>query len=305
MLIIVATGIVQLANGKTDNFIDPFKGTSTNILAYASAFYGGMWSFDGWNQLNFIVEELKDPIRDFPRAVWMSIPMVTIIYLFMNVAYFTVMTPAEIVANDAVAVTFAYRTLGASWAWLIPLGVVLSTFGATNGTVFTSARLTWVAARRSHLPKFLSYVDVVRTSPSMALLFNSSIALLMTIPDSSKFGTILDLFSFTQWMFYGLSCSAVLVFRWKEPFKSKHRPYRVPIIIPIIACLGSLFLVVAPIIDDPNLSWLYITIFLFSGLVFYIPFNVYGKKPRNFMRWLTLKIQLGMQVAPSEMMPDE
>ena len=227
MLIIVATGIVQLANGKTDNFVDPFKGTSTNILAYASAFYGGMWSFDGWNQLNFIVEELKDPIRDFPRAVWMSIPMVTIIYLFMNVAYFTVMTPAEIVANDAVAVTFAYRTLGASWAWLIPLGVVLSTFGATNGTVFTSARLTWVAARRSHLPKFLSYVDVVRTSPSMALLFNSSIALLMTIPDSSKFGTILDLFSFTQWMFYGLSCSAVLVFRWKEPFKSKHRPYSV------------------------------------------------------------------------------
>ena len=33
---------------------------------------------------------------------------------------------------------FAYRTLGASWAWIVPLGVVLSTFGATNGTVFTA-----------------------------------------------------------------------------------------------------------------------------------------------------------------------
>ena len=73
-----------------------FEGTTTNFLAYASAFYGGMWSFDGWNQLNFIVEELRDPLKDFPRAVWLSIPGVTIIYLLMNVSYFTVMTASEV-----------------------------------------------------------------------------------------------------------------------------------------------------------------------------------------------------------------
>ena len=50
--IIIFAGIANLINGQTKNFENMFVGTSTNILSYSTAFYGGMWSFDGWNQLN-------------------------------------------------------------------------------------------------------------------------------------------------------------------------------------------------------------------------------------------------------------
>lgn len=312
--IIILTGLFNIYEGKTSNFKDPFVGTTTNLLAYSSAFYGGMWSFDGWNQLNFIVEELQNPKRDFPKAVWLSIPSVTVIYLLVNVAYLSVMTPAEIISSKAVAVTFAYRTLGTKLAWIVPLGVVFSTFGSTNGTVFTSARLTWVASRRSHLPKVLSYVDVYRMSPSVALVFNSVMAILMTVPDSSNFETVLDYFSFVQWLFYGLTSFTVLIFRYHhKKYKLVDRPYKVPIILPIISTIGSLYLVLAPVIKDGLelgwaglLGWGTAILVLLSGLIVYLPMKYYNDlRPAKIMKFITVIIQRVMQVAPSEIMPDD
>ena len=37
----------------------------------------GMWSYDGWNQLNFVSQELKDPVRNFPIVICVGIPLGT------------------------------------------------------------------------------------------------------------------------------------------------------------------------------------------------------------------------------------
>ena len=56
------------------------------------------------NFLNFVTEEMKDPCRDMPRAIYISIPVVTFIYVMANVAYFSVISPEEVAKSDAVAV---------------------------------------------------------------------------------------------------------------------------------------------------------------------------------------------------------
>lgn len=295
LAIIFVVGVIRIFQGYTD-YISPstiFQGSSTKVFAYGIAFYQGLWAYDGWNQLNYITEELVNPYRNLPLAILIGIPMVTLIYLLVNIAYFTVLTPAEMLSASAVAVTFANRTLG-PMAWIIPFFVCCSTFGAANGTLFTAARLCYVAGREGQLVEIMSMVHVKRYTPSPALLFTSILSILMLIPND--FDTLVNYFSFAAWLFYGLTTSAVLVLRFKHPEWT--RPIKVPIIIPIIVVIASIYLVVAPIIDDPQVEFLYAAMFILAGLIFYFPFVHFGYRPR-IMKHITTFLQLLLEVAPS------
>lgn len=51
-----------------------------------------------------MTEELRDPYRNLPRAIYISLPLVTIIYVLANMAYLAVLSAAEMDASDAIAV---------------------------------------------------------------------------------------------------------------------------------------------------------------------------------------------------------
>lgn len=46
--------------------------------------------------MNFIIEELKDPVRNLPRAIAISCTLVTVVYTFTNVAFYTTLSPTEV-----------------------------------------------------------------------------------------------------------------------------------------------------------------------------------------------------------------
>ncbi|CAB1351533.1 unnamed protein product [Coregonus sp. 'balchen'] len=77
--------------------------------------------------------------ENLPRAIFISIPLVTFVYVFANIAYVTAMSPQELLASNAVAVTFGEKLLGVM-SWIMPISVALSTFGGVNGSLFTSSR---------------------------------------------------------------------------------------------------------------------------------------------------------------------
>ncbi|XP_066983939.1 b(0,+)-type amino acid transporter 1 isoform X1 [Macrobrachium rosenbergii] len=299
ILIIVIGGIIKLAQGNTKYLARGFEGSTTSIGDVATAFYSGLWAYDGWNNLNYVTEELKKPYTNLPRAIMIGLPLVTICYLLVNISYLAVMSPEELLSSETVAVYYGQRLIGVAGQAIMILAVVLSTFGSANGSCFTAGRLCFVAAREGHMVDVLSYVHIKKLTPSPALIFNALIALVMVIP--SDIASLIDFFSFTAWIFYGGAMAALLIMR--RTMKDTPRPYKVPIFIPVLVLIISIYLVIGPIIDSPKFEYLYATLFILAGLVFYFPF-VYFKKSVPGMVYLTTFLQLLLQVVPTDIIPD-
>jgi solute carrier family 7 L-type amino acid transporter-like protein len=137
LIIIVGTGFYNLFNGQTQHFT--WDNSETDISVIATSCYSGLFAYTGWNYLNFIIEEMKNPVRDLPRAIAISCILVTFVYVFTNIAFYTTLSVPEVLGSEAVAVTFAQRMYG-HFAFMIPIFVAMSTFGGVNGILLTSSR---------------------------------------------------------------------------------------------------------------------------------------------------------------------
>ena len=93
---------------------DPIPGSVGDPVTagtVALAFFAGLWSYDGWNNLNFVTEEIKNPSRNLPLAISIGIPFTTALYVLAFVSYLTILAPMEVINSEAVANEWATRFL--------------------------------------------------------------------------------------------------------------------------------------------------------------------------------------------------
>ena len=95
-------------SGNYGNIINTDFSSHPSIGNFAIAFYSGLWAYDGWNNLNYVTEEIINPKKNLPLSIVIAIPMVTVCYLLVNISYLTVMSPSEMVISEAVAVVSNY-----------------------------------------------------------------------------------------------------------------------------------------------------------------------------------------------------
>ncbi|KAI0238479.1 Large neutral amino acids transporter small subunit 2 [Lamellibrachia satsuma] len=295
LIIIIMTGLILIIMGRREYFEKPFEDTTKNVGDLSLAIYSGLFAYAGWNFLNFVTEEMVNPQRDMPRAIYISIPIVTVIYVLANIAYFAVVSPAEVKVSNAVAVLFGERAFGVM-SWIVPVFVSLSTFGGVNGLLFTSGRLFFVGAQEGHLPEFLAMINVKRFTPLPALFFTGGMSLLMLL--SNDVWVLINYMSFVQWLSVGMSIAGMIYLRYKKP--DMPRPIKFNIIIPIIFMIAVIFLLVVPLYAAPADTGMGLVI-VCSGIPVYIVGVAWKRKPdsfNKFVRSLTVTGQKLLEVAP-------
>ncbi|XP_052718980.1 b(0,+)-type amino acid transporter 1-like [Crassostrea angulata] len=299
LVIIVIGGLIWLGKGEVATLQKGFEGSTSSPSGMALAFYDAMWAYDGWHSLNYITEELKTPYVNLPRANVLGVLLVTVIYVLTNISYLAVLGTEGLLNSSAVALEWGEVVLGNRVAVIMPLFVMCSTIGSANGTMFAGGRTLYVAARENQFPEVLSYVNIRRVTPIPCIIFTTVVALLMLIP--GDIGSLINFVSFASWMFYSLAIVSLIVLRFIR--KNEPRPIKVFILFPIIFLCCSLYLVVAPIIQNPRLEFLYAFLIIIGGLVFYVPL-VHFRIHKSCFNPVTLFVQLLMEVGPSSYVPD-
>lgn len=278
--IIIFVGMGYMFMGHYENFEEPFEDSTTNIGKLSVAFYSGIFCYAGWNYLNFMTEELRDPYTNLPKAIYISLPIVTAIYVLANTAYFAVLTPQEISASKAVAVTFGDAILG--WAApIMPIMVGISAFGGLSVHIMTSSRMCFVGARNGHMPAILSHINVDHLTPTPSLVFLCILSIFYLYISDVK--VLVTYSSIVETFFIMLSVSSILYFRRTRP--DMPRPIKIHFMIPVTFVLLCAFLIVVPCFDAP---WE-----VFMGVVFTlagIPFYYLGVAWKNKPEWYQQRI---------------
>lgn len=289
---IVIVAMIRLLSGHTLAFHQhAFDGSATNPGAIGHAFYSAMWAYGGWSGLNLITEEVINPNKNFPRALMISIPLVTTCYILINLAYFSVLTKDQILASDAVALTFA-SSLSPVFGMAMPLIVSLSCFGSLNMGIFTSARGIFSIARERQLPLSLAMVHRTSQAPLPAVLLRSSLALLMLLPTNIE--NLLNWLLFVEWLVLAAVFVGVVWLRWKK--RNAPRSFKVSIIFPIFMAGVSLYFAITPFLSNPVESVFGLTVIL-AGLPAYYIFmkKDWASKSERFSR-LSSKMSYYIQV---------
>uniref|UniRef100_H3ATR4 Solute carrier family 7 member 5 n=1 Tax=Latimeria chalumnae TaxID=7897 RepID=H3ATR4_LATCH len=278
--IVIIFGFVQIYRGNIPylQLDQAFQGSKAGVDNIVLALYSGLFAYGGWNYLNYVTEEMINPERNLPLAI-ISLPVVTGVYLLTNMAYFTTLSPREMIESEAVAVTFGCYHLEAV-SWLIPVFVGLSCFGAVNGSLFTSARMFFVSVREGHLPIILWLVHTKLYTPVPSLIFMCAMTMLYAC--SSDVFSVINLFSFFNWLCVGMAIIGMLWLRWKKP--ELPRPIKLNLLIPIVFVMASLFMIVVSVWAAPFECLIGLGIIL-TGLPFYF-LGFKWKKPH----WLEVAI---------------
>ncbi|OWF41468.1 B(0,+)-type amino acid transporter 1 [Mizuhopecten yessoensis] len=297
LVVIIVGGIWWMSTGKFGSLVTGFDGTTNDVQDVALAVYSGLWAYDGWYVITRL--HIHKRLQNLPLAIVISVLLVTAVYLLVNVSYLAVLTKSEFLSSWAVGVTWAEQVISPAVIF-IPIVVICSVYGSSNGASFTNSRLLFQAAREGHMPEICSYIQVHSLIPLPSVLLLTTLSVVYMIP--AEIASLMNLLNFLGWLFYGMAMIAVIVLRWK--MKDAKRIVKVPLVIPIFVLLISIYLVVTPFIQDPKVEFLYALAFLGAGAVVYIPV-VYFKLSIPGMASLTRAGQCLLEVVPTQIVKDE
>uniref|UniRef100_A0A8C4E6Q4 Cystine/glutamate transporter n=1 Tax=Dicentrarchus labrax TaxID=13489 RepID=A0A8C4E6Q4_DICLA len=278
--IIIVPGMYQLFKGETRNFENAFELSNVKLSGMPLAFYSGMYAYAGWFYLNFVTEEVENPERTVPLAICISMAIVTTCYVLTNVAYYTVMSAEELLASDAVAVTFAEKLMG-KFSIAVPVFVALSCYGSMNGGTFALSRMFYVASREGQLPEVLSMVHIRRHTPLAAVLILYPMTILQLFVGDIY--SLLNFMSFLRWLFIGVVVLGLIYHRYTKP--DLPRPFKVPLFIPVVFCLTCFFMVFLSLYSDPVNTGIGFAISL-TGIPAYYMFIKFNRRPKWLQRAL-------------------
>jgi amino acid transporter len=236
------------------------------LAGFGLALVAILWAYDGWADVAFVSGEVKDPQRNLPRALFLGTASVAALYLAVNAVYLKLIPLDRMPGSPLIAADAAQIVLGSAGVVFVSASVMVSAFGALNGSMLVGSRIFYAMAEDRLFFRSLARVHPRYATPSGAIVLAAGLGILFV--SVRTFGELADQFIIGIWPFYALAVGAAFVLRRRLP--ELERPYRTwgyPV-VPLLFLLAALFLLGNYMISQPLLFWADVAVVL-SGVPVY------------------------------------
>ncbi len=152
-----------------NNFATTFVGAKGGIAGFMAALVAALWAYDGWNDLNMVAGEIRQPERNIPIALIAGVAIVGALYVLVNAGVQYVLPAAAIASSPRPASDAVALVLGALGASVVSAGMALSMLVTLNGTTMSGARVPFAAARDGYFFPSVARVHPQFLTPSVAI----------------------------------------------------------------------------------------------------------------------------------------
>jgi APA family basic amino acid/polyamine antiporter len=203
-------------------------GITGMISMIGFATFASLWAYEGWTNLNTVGEEMKNPKKDLPLAIIISMVGITAIYTLFQFAIYRVLPADQIVSSIQggdiyLGNAVAENLMGGFGKALILAGMTIGILGTVNGDVLVFPRTYYAMAKSGYFPKKFAEIDEKTGVPVAATLASSAVAIILVVFNSLQ--SLTDLLITLSALMNVLCVAAVLVYRKKYP--NLERPYKV------------------------------------------------------------------------------
>jgi APA family basic amino acid/polyamine antiporter len=193
----------------------------TLFIALILALQGVIYTYDGWTGVIYFSEEVRNPDRDIPRAMFGGVLAVIAIYLLVNLAVLYVLPVSEIAGSDLALGKAAQVIFGANGDRIFRSLMILSMLSAVNACQLMATRVVFAMSRDGLFTTRAARANVGGT-PTAGLFLSTMVALFFILT-----GTVDQVLAVVAFFFvvnYAISFSVVFFLRRREP--EHKRPYR-------------------------------------------------------------------------------
>ena len=256
-------------------------GAFAGLSALLAAMIVILWTYDGWSDTPLLAGELRDPARTLGLAIVIGMGTLVILYVAVQAAVSRLLPPEVAARSTRVVADAVEAGLGPQAGRLAALLIVVSTAGSVNACIFTGSRIAFAMARGGAFPAWFGMLRGSSLTPSRSVLTITAATAAYVVLGS--FGTLLQIFTFSVWVFYALTAVGLLVLRRRgvgEPLA-----WRAPggILPPAVVLLAAACMTFGLLRDDPLHSLLGLALLLL-GFPAYLAWRRWSP-PAKISRW--------------------
>ena len=184
------------------------------LPALGAALVPVLFTYGGWQQTNFIAEEIIEPERTLPRALVAGVVIVVAVYLLANLAYLRVLGPEGLARSTAPAADTMRAVLGPAGGVFIAAGIAISTLGFLDLVILVTPRVLQAMAADGVFLARLARLHPRYRTPSAAIVVEAAWAIVLTV--TGTFAQLVDYVAFGDWIFFGLTVAGLYRLRARD-----------------------------------------------------------------------------------------